>query len=73
MEAWEEELIRNINIFAPVKKVWQPEEMAIAYRVYNGHNGTALRDTGCGSCRRSVIAHCLKIAETYRNKIKNEE
>jgi hypothetical protein len=68
MEAWEQELRNNLHLFEPVKKVWQPDEMAIAYRVYNGHYGTALRDTGCGSCRRSVLAHCLKIAEKYREQ-----
>jgi hypothetical protein len=68
MEAWEQELRNNLHLFEPVKKVWQPDEMAIAYRVYNGHYGTALRDTGCGSCRRSVLAHCLKIADKFRSE-----
>ena len=67
MEAWEQELRNNLHLFEPVKKVWQPDVMAIAYRVYNGHYGTALRDTGCGSCRRSVLAHCLKIADNIRS------
>ena len=70
MEAWEQELRNNLHLFEPVKKVWQPDEMAIAYRVYNGHYGTALRDTGCGSCRRSVLAHCLKIADNIRSENK---
>jgi hypothetical protein len=67
MKDWEIDLIKNIHMFSPVKRVWQPDEMALAYRIYNGHYGTALRDTGCGSCRRSVLAHCLKIVENYRN------
>lgn len=69
MEAWEKELVDNLHLFEPFKRVWQPNEMAIAYRVYNGHYGSALRDTGCGSCRRSVLSHCLKIAEKYREQL----
>lgn len=63
---WQEELAQNIHLFDEPKKIWQPEEMALAYRIYNGHNGTVLRDTGCGSCRRSVIAHCMKIAQDFK-------
>jgi hypothetical protein len=73
MKEWEEDLIRNINLFQPVKKTWQPQELAIAYKIYNGYTGTTLRDTGCGSCRRSVITRCIKIAEEYRNKLKENE
>ena len=63
---WEEELKANIHLFNRVKRNWQPDEMALAYRIYNGYNGTALRDTGCGSCRRSVLAHLFKLAENYQ-------
>jgi hypothetical protein len=68
MENWEKLLIDNIDLFVKQRKTWQPEELFIAYEVYNGHYGTKLRDTGCGACRRSVLAHCLKIAETYKQK-----
>ena len=38
----------------------------MAYRIYNGHYGTVVRDTGCGSCRRSVLSHVFKIAEDIK-------
>ena len=63
---WEEEVKANLELFQEAKKNWNGDEMALAYRIYNGHNGTALRDTGCGSCRRSVIAHCIKIAAGFK-------
>jgi|LakMenEpi03Aug12_release.lakeMendotaPanAssembly.Ray.scaffolds.fasta_scaffold2739410_2 hypothetical protein len=66
MEDWKVELETNIDLFQPVKRNWQPDELAIAYRIYNGYYGTAIRDTGCGSCRRSVLQHLIKIAEEYR-------
>jgi hypothetical protein len=65
---WEEELKANIHLFNRVKRNWQPDEMALAYRIYNGYNGTVLIDTGCGSCRRSVLAHCVKIAKDFKSK-----
>lgn len=37
------------------KKVWQPEELAHAYVIYNLHTGDSRHDTGCSSCRRSII------------------
>lgn len=63
---WEEELVANLALFNRVKRHWQPDEMALAYRIYNGHHGTALKDSGCGSCRRSVLSHVLKLAENYQ-------
>jgi hypothetical protein len=60
---WQEELEQNISLFDEPKKNWSGDELALAYRIYNGYNGTYLVDTGCGSCRRSVIAHCMKIAK----------
>ena len=65
---WEEELALNADLFESPKKTWSGEEMALAYRIYNGHHGTVLRDTGCGSCRRSVLAHCVKIAKDFKSK-----
>ena len=63
---WEEELKANLELFQEAKKNWSGDEMALAYRIYNGYNGTALRDSGCGSCRRSVIAHCMNIAKGFK-------
>lgn len=66
---WQEELKANLNLFNGNKRQWQPEELAIAYKIYNGHYGTNLRDTGCGSCRRSVLAHCHKIAQKFASEV----
>ena len=66
---WQELLSEHHTMFNGVKKVWQPEELVIAYKIYNGHYGTNLRDTGCGSCRRSVLAHCHKIAQKFASEL----
>ncbi len=63
---WQEELEANINLFQEPKKNWSGDELAMAYRIYNGFNNTNLVDTGCGSCRRSVISHCLNIAKNFK-------
>jgi hypothetical protein len=63
---WQEELIANMDLFEDVKKNWTGNELAIAYRIYNGHHGTGLIDTGCGRCRRSVISHCIHIAKEFK-------
>ncbi len=63
---WQEELEANLELFQEQKKNWSAEEMAMAYRIYNGHHGTVLKDSGCGACRRSVIAHCLNIAKNFK-------
>jgi hypothetical protein len=65
---WQELLAKHHTMFNGVKKVWQPEELSIAYQIYNGHYNTNLRDTGCGSCRRSVLAHCHKIATKFASE-----
>ena len=39
------------------KRVWQPDELAYTYRIYNLYSGENRSDTGCGSCRRSIIAN----------------
>ena len=39
------------------KRVWQPDELAYTYQIYNMHFGENRMDTGCGSCRRSIINH----------------
>jgi hypothetical protein len=67
MKDWEVLLNDNLHLFKGEKRVYVPEDLKIAYQIYNGHYGKTLRDTGCGSCRRSVIAHCTKIAEDWRN------
>jgi hypothetical protein len=39
------------------KRVWQPEELALTYHIFNLHFGENRKDTGCGSCRRSIISN----------------
>jgi len=63
---WQELIVNNLGILNnPAKKNWQPEEMAIVYKIVNGHDGTNLKDTGCGMCRRSTVTRCRRIVETY--------
>jgi hypothetical protein len=45
----------------PNKRTFSPHEMAIAYQIMNGHDGTAVIDTGCSSCRRSCLTRVRKI------------
>jgi hypothetical protein len=70
MEDWQILLDENLDLFKPVKRTWTPEEMQKAYFIYNGHYGKSLRDTGCGSCRRSVLQHLFNIAEKRREELK---
>ena len=63
---WEEELKVNLHLFTGIKKYWTPEEMQMAYRVWNGAHRDQFGprvDTGCSSCRRSIVEGCRKIAE----------
>jgi hypothetical protein len=46
------------------KKIWQPEELLYTYQIFNLHFGENRQDTGCGSCRRSVVNHVRKL---YQN------
>jgi hypothetical protein len=47
------------------KRIWQPDELAYTYVIYNLYYGENRRDSGCGSCRRSVIAHVRKLYENF--------
>jgi hypothetical protein len=67
MHDWEMELIKNKSLFTGDKRHWTPEEMSLAYHIYNSYHGTRLTDTGCGSCRRSVLANVKRIALGYNN------
>lgn len=56
----------NLQLFTnPNKKVWQPDELRIAYQIKNLADGTNVVDTGCNSCRRSTVTRARKIVETY--------
>jgi len=55
-------------MFTGTKNLWQPEELAIAYRIWNGANAEKhgyRQDTGCSSCRRAIVQGCVKLAQQY--------
>jgi hypothetical protein len=56
----------NLALFSnPNKRVWQPEELRIAYQIKNLADGTSVIDTGCSACRRSTVTRARKIVENY--------
>lgn len=68
MESWEIILQENPDLFKQVKRNWSLEEVALAYELVNSYTGKAIRDTGCGSCRRSTIGKAIKIATDWKPK-----
>ena len=68
MESWEIILQENPDLFKQVKRNWSLEEVALAYELVNSYTGKAIRDTGCGSCRRSTIGKAIKIAQEWKPK-----
>ena len=68
MERWEEILMNHSDLFQPIKKNWSLEEVTLAYELVNSYTGKAIRDTGCGSCRRSTIGRAIKIAKDWKPK-----
>ena len=65
---WQEELQANSHLFDGKKSLWQPEELALAYKIWNAANaGThGFRiDTGCSSCRRAIVSGVVKLAQQY--------
>ena len=68
MQAWEIELTHNLEMFTSDKKHWTPEELQMAYRIWNGALGEKhgyKHDTGCGSCRRDVVTGVRRFALKY--------
>jgi len=51
--------------FESDKKIWQPEELAVAYLIFNKSTGENRVDTGCGSCRRAVVNRVKKMFQNY--------
>jgi hypothetical protein len=51
--------------FLTNKKIWQPEEVAVAYVIFNLETGENRVDTGCGSCRRAVVTRVKKLFLQY--------
>ena len=62
---WEEKLKENLATFNDGRNTWTVQELALAYEIDNEANGLSNRDTGCGSCRRAVIARVRRLAERF--------
>ena len=63
---WKEELKLYKSKFDGKKDYWEPEEVALAYRIWNGAHAEQFGnrvDTGCNSCRRTVIIGVMKLAK----------
>ena len=61
---WKEELKLHKDKFNGKKDYWHPEEVALAYRIWNGANAEQFgyrTDSGCASCRRTVIIGVMKL------------
>lgn len=72
---WQEELQANSHLFDGTKKFWLPEELALAYRIWNGANAENhgyREDTGCSSCRRAIVQGCVKLAQSISKEIKEK-
>jgi len=54
--------------FQVEKRIWQPQELQIVYTIFNLATGENRRDTGCGSCRRAVIAKVRKMYQELDSK-----
>jgi hypothetical protein len=65
---WQDKLQANITLFDGKKSMWLPEELALAYEIWNGaHSAQFGRrvDTGCSSCRRTIVQGVVKLAQQY--------
>jgi len=60
---WQEKLQANKHLFGEGRRTWSVEELALAYEIDNEANGLNNRDTGCGSCRRSVISRIRNLVK----------
>ncbi len=64
---WQEQLRLHKEKFNGTKNAWHPEEIALAYLIWNEANAGKFPpkvDTGCGSCRRAVITGVVKLAQS---------
>jgi hypothetical protein len=66
-------LEENKDVFIPSKTFFTPDEMALAYRIWNTAHAIKhgyRTDSGCSSCRRSIVQGVLKlVAEHKQGKI----
>jgi hypothetical protein len=66
---WQEKLTLHKDKFDGKKNIWHPEEIALAYQIWNEANADrfpAKVDVGCGSCRRAVINGVIKLAQQVK-------
>lgn len=64
---WQEQLRLHKEKFNGTKNTWHPEEITLAYLIWNEANADKFPpkvDTGCGSCRRAVITGVVKLAQS---------
>ena len=54
--------------FETDKKIWQSEELQVVYLIFNLATGENRRDTGCGSCRRSVVNRVKKMYQQEKQQ-----
>jgi len=62
---WQEKLQLHKDKFDGKKSAWHPEEIALAYEIWNEANADRFQakvDVGCGSCRRAVINGVVQLA-----------
>jgi hypothetical protein len=65
--SWQDLISQHGHLFTnPNKRTFSTDELAIAYKIMNLHDGTAVQDTGCHTCRRTALTRVRKIIE--RNK-----
>ena len=53
------------NLFVQGNRVWSPEQLIIAYKIYNLYHNTNKADVGCGSCRRETVNSVRGIYQEY--------
>ena len=56
-------------LFDTPKNVWQPNEMAIVYKIYNAYTGLNEIDQGCGGCRQSKVQLVRRAYEEYKTTL----
>jgi len=62
---WQELLTLHKDKFDGKKNMWHPEEIALAYQIWNDAYRDKFPqrvDVGCGSCRRAVINGVVNLA-----------
>jgi len=60
---------QNAHLFETPKNVWQPNEMAEVYKIYNAYTGQNEKDNGCGGCRQSKVQLVRRAYEEYKKTL----